>query len=66
MLPSASTLISLSSPPNFGAVLEKTVFPDVPEVFIPTKDIGKSSSQTQLEAESHGGESDSPSEEETG
>ena len=69
MLPSASTLlssvVSWGCPPGFGAVLEKTVVPDVPELFLPTKDVVKSSSQTQFEAESHGGETNSPSEEET-
>ena len=69
MLPSASTLLSLGSPPDLGSILEKTTaptVPGVPELLLSTREIVTSFSQTQFEVESHGGETDSTSEEETG
>ena len=66
VLPPASTLLSLGSPPSLGADIEKSVGHETPAVFLPTKDIIASGSRVHPEAESHGGETDSPSEKETG
>ena len=66
MLPPASTLLSFGTPPEVGPSLGKVADSEIPECSLPTKDIVVSSSRSQAGVESHGGETDSPSAEETG
>ena len=64
-LPPASSLLSVATPPGFRAALAQAAASAVPAEFPPTEDIVMTCSRTQLDAVSQGGETDSPSEEET-